>query len=49
MEAVEEFMKDCSEFEIDLSREKLLLTQNPNGYLKRIAPMAPPVEEETGQ
>lgn len=49
MEAVEEFMKDCTEFEIDLSREKLLLTQNPNGYLKKVAPPAAPAKEETGQ
>jgi len=49
MEAVEEFMKDCTEFEIDLSREKLLLTQNPNGFLKRVAAPAAPAKEETEQ
>ncbi|MBN1521758.1 MAG: class I SAM-dependent methyltransferase [Candidatus Aureabacteria bacterium] len=37
MEAVEEFLKSNPHFSIDYSREKLLLTQNPKGYLKRIS------------
>jgi len=36
MEAVLEFLKTNSNFVIDTSREKFLLTFNPNGYLKRI-------------
>ncbi len=36
MEAVEEFLVDNKNFEIDKGREKLLLTFNPNGYLKCI-------------
>jgi len=36
MEALEEFMKDNKEFTIDEKREKLLMTMNPRGYLKRI-------------
>jgi len=35
-EAVEEFLFQCDEFEVDRSREKLFLTFNPGGYLKRI-------------
>jgi cephalosporin hydroxylase len=34
-EAIEEFMKNQNDFEIDLSREKFYVTFNPNGYLKR--------------
>jgi cephalosporin hydroxylase len=37
-EAVEEFMIDNDEFVIDLSRERLLVTNNPHGYLKRVKP-----------
>lgn len=33
MEAVEEFMKDSPDFEIDGTREKFLLTFNPKGFL----------------
>lgn len=33
LEAVHEYMKNHDDFEIDLSREKFLLTFNPNGYL----------------
>jgi cephalosporin hydroxylase len=36
MEAVEEFLKTNSNFEIDHSREKFFLTFYPSGYLKRI-------------
>jgi len=36
MEAVLEFLKTHSNFVIDKSREKFLLTFNPNGYLKRV-------------
>lgn len=34
-EAANEFLLAHKEFEVDLSREKLLLTFNPQGYLKR--------------
>ena len=34
-EAVEDFLKANSDFTADASREKLLLTFNPRGYLKR--------------
>lgn len=37
MEAVEVFLKEDDRFVIDREREKLLLTFNPNGYLKRIS------------
>lgn len=36
MEAVEQFLDECKDFIIDKEREKLLLTFNPRGYLKRI-------------
>lgn len=36
MEAVKEFLKGNSDFTIDKTREKLLLTFNPNGFLKKI-------------
>jgi cephalosporin hydroxylase len=36
MEAIEKFMAGNKEFEIDKSKEKFLLTFNPNGFLKRI-------------
>ncbi len=35
MEAVEEFLRTTSEFKIDKTREKYLVTFNPNGYLRR--------------
>jgi len=35
MEAMQEFFRENSEFETDLSREKLFFTFNPRGYLKR--------------
>jgi cephalosporin hydroxylase len=34
-EAITEFLKTHPEFEVDLSREKFLMTQNPGGYLRR--------------
>ncbi len=34
-EAVEEFLKENGEFVVDRSREKLYLTFNPGGYLRR--------------
>ncbi len=36
MEAVTEFLSNNANFVIDKNREKLYLTFNPNGYLKRI-------------
>lgn len=36
-EAVEEFLKTHPEFWADHAREKFFVTQNPGGYLKRIA------------
>jgi cephalosporin hydroxylase len=36
-EAVEEFLKTNKNFEVDRSREKHLVTQNPSGFLKRIS------------
>ena len=35
-EAVEEFMKETSDFVRDESREKFLLTMNPGGFLKKV-------------
>jgi cephalosporin hydroxylase len=35
-EAVMDFLKTHPEFEIDKTCEKFMMTQNPNGYLKRI-------------
>lgn len=35
MEAVEEFLHRTADFEIDLEREKLRMTFNPRGYLRR--------------
>jgi cephalosporin hydroxylase len=36
MEAVEEFLAGHSQFQPDQSREKLLFTMHPKGYLKRV-------------
>jgi cephalosporin hydroxylase len=36
MEALEEFLRENKNFVIDKTKEKLLLTFNPKGYLKRI-------------
>jgi cephalosporin hydroxylase len=35
MEAVQDFLKERDDFEVDRSREKLLLTFNPGGWLRR--------------
>jgi cephalosporin hydroxylase len=35
MEAVDEFLKENKDFVVDKTKEKLYLTFNPNGYLKR--------------
>jgi cephalosporin hydroxylase len=37
-EAVEAFLARRDDFEIDREREKFLLTFNPDGYLRRVAP-----------
>ncbi|MFA5374638.1 MAG: CmcI family methyltransferase [Dehalococcoidia bacterium] len=37
-EAIETFINENSDFEIDRSRESFLITWNPRGYLKRIQP-----------
>ena len=37
MEAVEEFLAESDEFEIDLAREKFFLTFNPRGFLRKSA------------
>jgi cephalosporin hydroxylase len=34
--AVEEFMKTSTDFEIDKTRERYVITSNPSGYLKKI-------------
>jgi cephalosporin hydroxylase len=36
MEAVEEFLKNNPDFEVDRSREKFMLTAHPSGFLKKI-------------
>jgi len=36
MEAIWEFLSKHPEFVVDKSREKFLMTQNPNGYLRKI-------------
>lgn len=38
MEAVRQFLTETDEFVVDERREKLLLTFNPKGYLRRVAP-----------
>jgi cephalosporin hydroxylase len=47
-EAVEAFLRETDEFEIDRVREKHKLTFNPNGYLKRVkpAPACPSATDE---
>jgi cephalosporin hydroxylase len=37
-EAVEEFLSHTDAFEVDRAREKLMLTFNPSGYLRRVRP-----------
>jgi cephalosporin hydroxylase len=36
MEAVTKFLEESSEFVVDRSREKLLMTFNPSGWLRRV-------------
>ncbi len=36
MEALEEFLRENKDFQIDSSREKFLVTFNPKGYLRKI-------------
>ena len=36
MEAVNEFLVENNDFQIDLLRQKFFMTQNPRGYLRRI-------------
>ncbi|GAI83537.1 unnamed protein product, partial [marine sediment metagenome] len=36
MEAVDDFLKENKDFVVDKNKEKLILTFNPNGYLKKI-------------
>ena len=35
MEAVDEFLRWSTDFSVDRDREKLLLTSNPCGYVRR--------------
>jgi cephalosporin hydroxylase len=35
MEAVQDFLSECDDFEVDRSREKFLLTFNPGGWLRK--------------
>ncbi len=37
LRAVERFLQRSSEFEVDLEREKWVITFNPRGYLRRVA------------
>jgi cephalosporin hydroxylase len=41
MEAVQEFLSDRHDFEVDRSREKFFVTFNPGGWLRRVAPSSP--------
>jgi len=36
LQAIETFLARTDEFEIDRTREKFLITQNPSGYLRRV-------------
>lgn len=36
LEAIETFLASTSDFEVDTSREKFLITFNPSGYLRRV-------------
>jgi cephalosporin hydroxylase len=38
MEAIDGFLAGTTEFEVDAEREKFLITFNPRGYLRRVAP-----------
>jgi cephalosporin hydroxylase len=37
-EAVEAFLAENDQFVVDKSRERLMITSNPNGFLKRVKP-----------
>jgi cephalosporin hydroxylase len=39
MEAVREFLQDNRDFTVDRSREKLLVSSNPSGYLRKVKEM----------
>lgn len=45
MEAVETFLKETRDFEIDRSREKFLVSFNPKGYLRRLGKPRRPTPE----
>jgi cephalosporin hydroxylase len=36
MEAVQDFLKERDDFEVDRSREKFLFTFNPGGWLRKL-------------
>jgi cephalosporin hydroxylase len=38
LQAIETFLAGNREFEVDREREKFLITFNPSGYLRRVAP-----------
>jgi cephalosporin hydroxylase len=38
MEALDDFLSERSDFVIDRSKEKLLITFNPRGYLRKVHP-----------
>jgi cephalosporin hydroxylase len=38
LQAIEAFLERNDEFEVDREREKFLVTFNPSGYLRRVAP-----------
>ena len=40
LEAVQTFLGQTDEFEVDREREKFLITFNPSGYLRRVSPSA---------
>ena len=43
MEALDIFLAENDDFEIDSSREKYLITFNPRGYLRKKTTTAPPL------
>jgi cephalosporin hydroxylase len=48
-EAIEDFVKENAEFEIDRSRERFLITWNPKGYLRRVVSRGTAVSTPDGQ
>jgi len=36
LQAIESFLANTDEFQVDREREKFLLTFNPSGYLRRV-------------